>query len=107
MSIWAVSSVEDHPEAELVSWRVFELENGDRHFCGYETNFREGRVCSRVESFDPESRQGLTSSGRCYRLLGAPGHNSDALYVWDRWRSRNAVTAFTDVSDAVYGTFTN
>lgn len=107
MSIWQVNPVEDHPEAELTSWRVFQLENGDRHFCGYESYFREGRVCSRVVSFDPESRQGITRSGRCYQLVGAPGDNSDALYVWDRWCTINAVTAFTDVSDAVYGTFTN
>jgi hypothetical protein len=107
MSIWQVSPVAEHPEAELVSWCVFELENGDRHFCGYEPTFQEGRVCSRVESFDPQLQQGVTRSGRRYQLVGPPGANSDALYVWDRWCARNRVTGFTDVSDQVYSTFTH
>jgi hypothetical protein len=107
MSIWRVAPVQEHPEAQLVSWRVFELPDGDRHFCGYETYFHEGRVCSRVVSFDPETRQGVTRSGRCYELVGPPGDNADALYVWDRWCTRNAVEEFTDVSDLVYKEFTN
>jgi hypothetical protein len=107
MSVWRVAPAQEHPEAHLVSWRVFELDNGDRHFCGLETLYREGRVSSRVVSFDPESRQGITRSSRCYELQGPPGDNQDALYVWDRWCTRNAIEEFTDVSDLVYKEFTN
>ena len=107
MSIWKVAAVQDHPEAVLSSWRVFELPDGDRHFCGYETYFGEGRVSSRVESFDPSAQQGVTRSGRVYQLAGAPGYNSDALYVWTRWCQLNHVEQCTDVSDEVYKEFTN
>lgn len=107
MSIWRVAPVQEHPEAQLVSWRVFELPDGDRHFCGYETYFQEGRVCSSVVSFDPETRRGMTWSGRFYELVGRPGYDSDALYVWERWCTRNAVEEFTDISDQVYKEFTN
>lgn len=107
MSVWQVAPVQEHPEAQLVSWRVFELPDGDRHFCGRETTYREGRVSSRVVSFDPESRQGITKSGRCYELVGPPGHNADALYVWGGWCTRNNVEFCEDVSDQVYETFTN
>jgi len=107
MSVWRVAPAKEHPEAVLVSWRVFELENGDRHFCGRETLYREGRVTSRVVSFDPKSRQGITRSSRCYELQGPPGHNADALYVWDYWCRVNGITQCTDVTDQVYEEFTH
>ncbi len=107
MSIWKVAAVQEHPEAQLQDWRVFELENGDRHFCGRETYFQEGRVSSRVVSFDPSARQGVTQSGRVYQLVGPGGYDPDALYVWTRWCQLNHVEQCTDVTDQVYQEFTN
>lgn len=84
--IWPASSVEEVPEVLLMGWYVFELENGDRHFCGYNVTEGEGRVSSKIEDWNPETHCGKTASGRVYQLLGTSHANSDADYVWNRWR---------------------
>lgn len=90
-SIWETLSVEDEPEIILDQWQVFELD-GNRHFTGYNHACREGRVSSRIVSFDEEKKKGITRSGRVYQLAGDPGYNSDAEYVLGVWLSRNGRT---------------
>jgi len=77
----------------MTSWRVFEIDGRDRHFCGYNVLLREGRVSSRIEEFDQTTMTGRTKSGRIYRLQGSPGWNGDAQYVWGRWCSINGIDA--------------
>lgn len=93
MPVWKTTPVEDEPEITLRSWQIFEVdkEGGDRHFVGWNTQ-GEGRVSSKIETFDPVTRRGVTRSGRVYELLGDPGVNMDALYVWDKWKEINEVT---------------
>lgn len=97
MTIWRTIPVKDQPHITLAQWQVFELPNGDRHFCGYHYLGREGRVSSRIEDFDPETMTGRTRSGRVYKLAGEPGLNHDALYVWGRWQEINGVTQYEAV----------
>jgi len=84
MSIWKAASVPDQPETTLNSWHIYELPNGDRHLNGWACESREGRASSSIEKFDITTLQAQTSSGRVYRLIGRPGSNSDADYVWRR-----------------------
>lgn len=91
MPIWSVAPVEEDPEIVLIHWCVVEFPNGDRHFVGYNTSGREGRVSSLIVSFDPEKRCGVTQSGRVYSLSGPTGRHGDAQYVFARWCSYNAV----------------
>ena len=102
MGFWAVPSTKIHPEAKLVSWRVYQLPNGDRHFNGFETTHHEGRATSKVVAFDPKTMTGQTQSGRHYTLVGPPGHNMDADYTWNAWARYNELEDYEDVSEEVY-----
>jgi hypothetical protein len=80
--------VEEEPAIKLYQWQVFSVpglegEEREHHFWGRYAG--AGRVSSRIVSFDSESCTGTTRSGRQYKLVGPPGLNMDALYVWDRW----------------------
>lgn len=101
MAVWEVASVEEQPSLTLLSWRVVEIEAGTRHFMGYCPENQEGRVSTAIVSFDPATGKGITVSGRVYQLLGYPGADRDADYVWHTWCRVNSVTSFVDVTDEV------
>lgn len=99
MTIWRTSPVRDTPILELAQWSVFQTETGERHFVGYNVTEGEGRVSSAVVSYDPETKQGRTSSGRIYQLVGEPGFNGDAAYTWGRWCDVNCVSEIRNVTE--------
>lgn len=106
MSVWKATSVEETPCITLVSWRVFEVSSSHygertRHFCGYNVTEYEGRVSSKIVSFDYETGRGITDSGRVYQLAGPSGHNGDGLYVWGIWVNRLNATDIIDVTDEI------
>lgn len=101
MSIWKPTSVEETPEIELGRWTIFEVENGDRHFCGYNITEGSSRVSSKIVEFDKERMTGKTNSGRVYKLVGHNAANLDAMYVWDVWCRLNQVTCYKDVSEEI------
>jgi hypothetical protein len=90
-SVWAVAPVEEEPELQLARWRVYAVGHG-RHFVGYNVTHREGRVSTAITSFDPETRRGVTASGRVYELIGAPGYDSHGDYVFGIWLRRQGLT---------------
>jgi len=98
MPIWRTTPVTKQPSITLIRWCVFELEDGDRHFVGYCPENREGRVSSRIAEFDPATMQGVTRSGRVYRLLGPSGYDADAAYVWNCWKAGYKIEGERDVS---------
>lgn len=70
------------------------------HFNGYTFGWHgEGRVCSPVMEFDKNTMRGMTRSGRIYELVGEPGFNRDAEYVWHKWLVLNDVTEFECVTE--------
>jgi hypothetical protein len=96
MSIWSTKSIDEAPEVILEQWNIFEVkspywEGYTRHFVGYNISDNEGRVSSAIQNFDPTSMQGITRSGRVYKLVGDPGWHKDAEYVWCRWCNINHV----------------
>jgi hypothetical protein len=78
-------------------WCIFETDKDTRHFVGYDG--RSGRVLSFIVEFDPKTRKGTTASGRVYQLRGPSRGNSDADYVWRRWRATCGVETYEDVSE--------
>jgi hypothetical protein len=100
--VWKTTSVTETPELNLSQWCVYEIDdNKDRHFVGYNETEGEGRVSSKIVQFDKESMRGITASGRVYQLVGNPGRNGDAAYVWARWKQINDVMpgSYKNVSD--------
>jgi hypothetical protein len=106
MAIWITRPVDEIPELELIDWDVRELPDGDRHFVGWNITEREGRVSSKIVTFDPHNMTGVTRSGRVYKLLRNPGYNSDAEYVWRAWCHINKVDPATvkSVANELYVT---
>ncbi len=106
MPLWKPAPVDQSPEVVLESWRIMEVtspywDGASRHFVGYNISDREGRVSSEIVVFDTDKMCGITRSGRVYKLIGEPGHNSDAGYVWQRWKDMNHVETESDVTDQV------
>jgi hypothetical protein len=104
MNLWQSSSVEDTPLVILSRWRIFEVTTPyqdlpTRHFVGYNETEHEGRASSAIEEFDRINMQGVTRSGRIYKLTGEPGMDRDALYVWGRWSQINHVETFKDITE--------
>lgn len=101
-SIWRPKSVTEEPETTLTNWAVFSVnipgEKPTIHFAGYTGS--EGRVCSPVQTYDPETRCGITRSGRIYKLAqGREGLNGDSIYVWSHWVVINGSPTYTDVTE--------
>lgn len=107
MSVWPIQSIEERPDVTLVRWSAFEVpllgaaQPWTRHFVGYSLEDRQGQVSSPVEAFDNVAGTGRTRSGRVYHLHERPGSDSDARYVWARWKSFNGITTERDVTAKV------
>lgn len=101
MSVWRTRPVDEVPSIVLENWRVMELDDGDRHFVGYNVTEGSGRVSSKIETFDKETMRGTTRSGRVYELRGPTGWDSDAAYVWANWLALNSLgpERYKDVSE--------
>ena len=102
-SIWKATSIEETPDLALRSWRIYEVssklwEDRTRHFSGYNITEMEGRASTHIVEFDEDKMIGRTESGRIYNLVGPPGYDSDATYVWDWYRRRNQLFDIIDVT---------
>jgi len=96
--IWKTEPVASQPRLRLASWRIMRTERGEIHFIGYAVDNHEGRVSTAIQSLDLAARTGVTRSGRLYELIGKPGHDPDADYVWAMWARVNGVKRAEDVT---------
>jgi hypothetical protein len=96
MSIWKPTDITQTPHIQLAQWAIYEVSGASpepsRHFVGYNLTEREGRVSSAIVEFDRKNLTGKTVSGRIYSLVGEAGSNSDARYVWARWKQMYGIT---------------
>ncbi len=69
-------------EVTLAQWSIRRFVGGAQFFVGYCVERCNGRVSTRIVELDVRARTGLTQSGRLYRLVGWPGIDKDAEYVW-------------------------
>jgi hypothetical protein len=96
--IWKTKPVDSQPRLRLANWRIMRTERGEIHFIGYAVDNHEGRVSTAIESVDLAARTGVTRSGRLYELIGDPGQDPDADYVWAMWARVNGVKHAEDVT---------
>ncbi len=101
--IWKTRPVVEQAQMTLARWQVFEIASANnlpptRHFVGWNVFDREGRVSSAIKDFDTETMRGRTKSGRIYELVGEPGSDPDAAYVWHRWLKINGSPEFRDIT---------
>ena len=96
--IWKTKPVDSQPRLRLANWRIMRTERGEIHFIGYAVDNHEGRVSTAIQSLDLAARTGVTSSGRLYELIGKPGRDPDADYVWAMWARANGVMRAEDVT---------
>lgn len=99
MPIWTPRPASELSRIPLSRWRIFETQDGSRHFVGVDMFDSSGRVSSPIVTFDPVARQGTTHTGRIYELIGPQGWSLQAEYVWKRWCELYEVTSYTDVTE--------
>lgn len=90
MPVWLPPTDEEQPEASLVFWGAFEvlvpkLGAPTIRVVGVRAQSGEGRLSSPVAKVDAPNPSVVTSTGHVYRLVGEPGVQGDADYVWRRW----------------------
>jgi hypothetical protein len=101
--IYSIPDPEPGTVTAIASWSIKEVVWGDnelptRHLIGFVRQEGAGRATSAVQSFDKEHRLIQTQSGRLYQLIGEPGQDGDAEYVWKRWRNFNGAQDEKDVT---------
>ncbi len=99
MPIWKPRPASEVPKIPLSRWRIFETEDGSRHFVGVDMFDWSGRISSPIVTFDRVTLQGTTQTGRTYELVGRKGWSLDVEYVWRRWCELYEVTSYTDVTE--------
>ncbi|MFW6855071.1 hypothetical protein ACODYM_27660 [Burkholderia gladioli] len=82
MGIRKSPPVELQPVVFLSHWQVMETDEGARYFVGHNMETMNGRTSTRIVKFDPETRRGVTGSGRIYELVGESGADTKASYLW-------------------------
>jgi len=92
---------DDEIRVAMKHWSVVEvscagLDRMTRHLVGITGDF--GRVCSPIQEFDHDKMEAVTRSGKIYELLGKPGSNTEANYVFGNWCEMNGITEVTDVT---------
>lgn len=110
MSTWLPPTAEEQPEVSLECWGAFEvlvpeLGTPTIHVAGLRAASGEGRVTSPVAKVDGAGRCVVTSTGRVYRLVGAPGMRGDAIYVWRRWLQNWKAEVLSDAAPALVHSF--
>lgn len=101
MPIWKATSIEQTPDVSLARWTIREVQpRNTRHLVGYNLTEEEGRVSSHITGYDAERRRVTTESGRVYELVGKPGYDDDAEFVWENWFLflRTQAASWTDVT---------
>jgi hypothetical protein len=100
MPVWNAAPIDEAPELRLARWSIRKVQpRGTRHLVGFNLTEDEGRVSSTLTTYDPKSRRAMTESGRVYELVGRPGHDSDAEYVWRAWLRLLGEVTWHDVTD--------
>lgn len=108
-SIWEATPVSAEPETTLTNWRIYQVqrvegeEKDTIHFVGLASSYFEGRVSSPILSFDEVKMEGISRSGRVYKLEGKPGSHPDAQHVWKSWLQINGNPDYMDVSQKFKG----
>src|SRR4051794_25777836 len=95
MPFWTLPSAAEEPTVTLTHWRIIETVDATRHLVGADSR-ATGRVSSEIISFDRNTLSGITSSGRCYQLVGNPGSNSTVDYVLQGWLKLNDDATYRD-----------
>jgi hypothetical protein len=107
VAVREVLSLTQCREVTLVHWRVFDVpfygegRSWTRHLAGWSWEEQQGCVSFPIRSFDPLSGQFETFSGRLFRLVGRPGLNGAAIFVWAAWKALSGVFEERDVTDEV------
>jgi hypothetical protein len=101
MPTWKPRPASELPRIPLSRWRIFETEDGSRHFVGVDMFDSSGRVSSPIVAFDPVAREGTTHTGRIYELIGPKGSSLSVDYVWSQWCEMYEVSSYTDVTERI------
>lgn len=94
----AAPSVEQQPFVELLQWRVFALPDGALLLNGMLAE--RPTICTTTPIVSVAGCEVVTSSGRRYRLIGAPASDPEVLAIMADKMICSGLPCYTDVSAA-------
>jgi hypothetical protein len=97
-----IDSVQCQPRTSLSHWQLIKVRAPDgkfyRHLAGRADG--EGRVSTDIVSLDIVQLRATTQSGRVY-VLGRPGHDGDAVWLFAKWLKANQCIQHADQTRAL------
>ena len=97
-----IDSVQSQPQTDLTHWQLMKVRNKDgkfsRHLMGRADG--EGRMSTDIVSLDVAQLRATTQSGRVY-VLGRPGRDGDAVWLFAKWLKANQFTSHADQTRAL------
>ncbi len=97
-----IESVQSQPQTVLTHWQLIKVRgNGGkfaRHLMGRADG--EGRVSTDIVSLNVIQLRATTKSGRVY-VLGRPGRDGDAVWIFSLWLKANQCTSHADQTSAL------
>ena len=98
MNSRAAAGASKRPRVWLVRWHVMRTNLGTRHFVGHSVEDDTAYVSTPIVKYHVAKRTGVTSNGRAYTLVGPPGYDEEAEFVWCHYMRLWGVTDVVDVS---------
>lgn len=97
MILYNVDPLDITVKIELIQWQAYAVVSSlwklpTNHFVGINKINGEGRISSSIMKFDSVKLEGMTSSGRIYKLIGVQGTGRDTHQVWEQWKYENKVS---------------
>lgn len=100
-----IRPVHEHHVVYLTNWIVLETNEGSRHFAGWNSHEKEGRVSSAIKGMSIQHLVGRTLSGRVYQLVGANSSLDkvvgDVSAVIVHWADVCGVKYYRDITETV------
>jgi len=78
----SLAAVRGRPAVWLVRWRVACTNLGTRHFIGHSVEDDKAYVSTPILTYEHARSTGLASNGRRCTVMGPPGYDKEAEFVW-------------------------
>lgn len=85
-------------DTTLEQWHVLQTHRGTRHFAGWCPSTHQTLVSSPITSYNPAARIGMTALGLRFSLVGHPGGDGIAKFIWAFAAFDKSILQTTDVS---------
>jgi hypothetical protein len=94
--------VSEQPYVRLSRWAIHKVDDA-LYLIGWNIERDSPRLTSHIVQFDRQTRTVITSSGRCYQLVGNPGADPMTQLAWEVQCRLCSLATSSDVTQELLG----